>query len=67
MFTVPYLPARRSDHNAQAALLSHGGEMHSQVDEGLQTADRLCGTSTASDLELLWGCCQGLMRDIFVI
>ena len=41
--------------------------MHSQADEGLQTADRLCAASTASDLELLWGCCQGLTRDIFVI
>lgn len=44
------------------------GEIHSQVaDEGLQMADRLCAASAASNLELLWGCCQGLVHDIFVI
>lgn len=47
----------------KAWTVSHGrgGEIHSQAgDGGLQMAN-------ASNLELLWGCCQGLVRDIFVI
>lgn len=47
---------------------SHGSEICSQAgNEGLEMADRPHTTSAASNLELLWGCCQGLMHDIFVI
>lgn len=42
-----------------------GGESLSQAcDEGLQVTDLPCATSNR---ELLWGCCQGLMHDVFVI
>lgn len=63
------LPAsRRSGHDAWTAFHSHGGEIRSQAgNDGLQMADRPCAASTASDVELLWGCCQGLTQDIFVI
>lgn len=46
----------------------HGGENRSQAgDEGLQMADRLHAASAAPNLKLLWGGCQGLVHDVFVI
>lgn len=63
-------PCQRGDLMPDVWTVFHWrrGEIHSQVaGEGLQMADRLCAANAASHLELLWGCCQGLVHDIFVI